>query len=185
MSDRWKDIYGFEGRYQVDSFGNVRSLDADIIKKNGIQMRVKGRTITPCDNGNGYKVVYLSCRNRRTPKYIHRLVLEAFSPVSDMNVLEGNHINGDKADNKLENLEWATSSQNKLHAYKTKLRPTGETHPQAKLSDADVAYIRANYTPHHPTLNTTALSERFGISKAQVHMIANGKRRVTHEQKSA
>lgn len=65
----------------------------------------------------GYEAVSLYKNNKRTHKTVHRLVAEAFIPNPD-NKPEVNHINGDKADNRIENLEWVTRSENKLHRYR-------------------------------------------------------------------
>jgi NUMOD4 motif/HNH endonuclease len=107
-SEIWEPVEGFPN-YEVSTCGRVRN-------------RGTMHILSPCDNGKGYQTVHL-CHfpeksKRRT---IHRLVAIAFleNPEGKPEV---NHIDGNKSDNFLSNLEWATSSENQLHAFATGLR---------------------------------------------------------------
>lgn len=116
--EQWKDIGGYEGKYQVSSLGRVRSLDRVILRaasetRGSHYAKLKGKILHPCVNRNGYLVVYLGAKT--TIKSVHRLVLEAFSTKVDGKPFV-NHINGDKTDNKITNLEWCTNQENQLHA---------------------------------------------------------------------
>lgn len=72
--------------------------------------------------GTEYQIINFSLINGKKKTYrAHRLVLMAFKPVDNMENLEVNHIDGNKKNNKLENLEWCTSSENQIHAFKTGL----------------------------------------------------------------
>lgn len=73
----------------------------------------------------------------------HRLVLMAFHPIENMDEMEVNHIDGDKTNNKLENLEWCTSSENQKHAFKIGLQKArkGSASNFAKLSEQDIEEI--------------------------------------------
>lgn len=116
----WKDIIGYESLYQVSNIGNVRSLDRFIYRcKNGKSdlssfYKKKGKNVALTDNGNGYKLCSLSNKGRKN-HYIHRLVAIHFLENKN-NYLEVNHKNGNKSDNKSENLEWVTRNQNMKHA---------------------------------------------------------------------
>ena len=105
----WKDIPEYEGIYQVSNTGKVKRIDKkEKMLKNNL-----------C--GNGYYYVYLS-KNGKVRKFkVNRLVAQAFieNPENKPFV---NHIDGDKLNNNVENLEWVTQSENMLHAYKYGLR---------------------------------------------------------------
>lgn len=121
----WKDINGYEGYYQISNKGNVRSLD----RFDGVHDR-QGTIIKPNLKHNGYLQVGL--RKHRIRKWIgiHRLVAIHFIENPD-NKPQVNHIDGNKQNNNVENLEWVTAKENQNHATKIGLRdnmPKGENH---------------------------------------------------------
>lgn len=120
-SEIWKDIKGYEGLYQVSNLGKVRSLDRKIKNKHGFRT-IKGQLINPFMWGAGYLYVNLHKEQMRISKSVHRLVAEAFLP-NEEGKPEVNHKDGDKKNNKADNLEWATSSENEKHAYNSGLIP--------------------------------------------------------------
>ena len=116
MSTQWKKIEGYEGFYEVSSDGQVRSMD----RVDSADRKLKGRTLKMRQAPNGYLFVHLCINGIKAGKSVHRLVAEAFHGDSDKWV---NHINGDKLDNRAENLEWMTPSENAQHAWDTGLQP--------------------------------------------------------------
>ena len=141
MSEVWKDIPDYEGSYQVSNMGRVRSVDRVVTYKDGRMGKFKGKALKPY-LGKGYERVMLCNDNGLTNKAVHRLVLEAFKPHVNMNDLQVNHIDGDKLNNHLTNLEWVTARDNMLHAYDIGLMTNkGERNPNAKLSSTDVLEI--------------------------------------------
>jgi len=100
--------------YEVSSNGEIFSMK----RKNDLKLM-------PCDNGNGYKQCHLLDKSKRTVKYIHRLVAEEFIP-NPYNKKTVNHKDGDKANNHISNLEWATQKENNNHAIEIGLNPTKE-----------------------------------------------------------
>ena len=106
----WKDVFGFEGLYQVSNLGKVRSLDR--LVNSGIGIRLyKGRVLKPVNNNDGYLQVALSKDGKQTTFLVHRLVYEAFNG----KIPEGmqvNHIDEDKTNNSIENLNVMTSKEN-------------------------------------------------------------------------
>ena len=110
MTEIWKDIKGYESMYQVSSFGNVRSLTRK--SSNGIY---KGRMLKPAIIGRGYLKVLLSKNNKQKMKMVHRLVAETFLPNPSGKKFV-NHIDGDKTNNNVSNLEWCTAKENTHHA---------------------------------------------------------------------
>lgn len=117
----WKDIPGWEGFYQVSDDGQIRSLDRTIIR-NKVGMRIRGKLLSTSSDSRGYLSVGLYRSNRCYNYLVHRLVLLTFDPVPNSDNLQCNHKNGDKQDNRLCNLEWATPKQNQQHAIAFKLR---------------------------------------------------------------
>lgn len=118
MSEIWKPVAGYEDIYEVSADGQVRN-----VKRAGRKMA--GVTVT-----HGYKAVTLYKEGQRKMMLLHRVVAEAFIPNPE-NKPQVNHINGNKADNRVENLEWATAQENLDHAKKTGLTPkqTRENEP--------------------------------------------------------
>ena len=121
----WKDIKGYEGSYQISNLGRVKSL---------VRLHVKKEVIltNTCDS-NGYKMTTLTVNGFELKTSIHRLIAIAFIG-NPHNKPQVNHINGIKTDNRIENLEWATSKENINHAWDTGLtkRRLGKNSPNHK-----------------------------------------------------
>jgi hypothetical protein len=113
MKEEWRDIKGFEGRYQVSNMGRVKSLDHEVIMKNGGKYPVKGKIKKPYKINSGYYTMQLSKGVQK--KLVHRLVAEAFIN-NHKNKPNINHIDKNKINNKADNLEWVTQSENCLHS---------------------------------------------------------------------
>ena len=116
MSDQeeiWKDIEGYEGKYQVSNMGRVKSFSLD--KKDG-------KLLKPSPTTYGYLGVHLSLRNKERAHYIHRLIAQHFIPNPE-NKKTINHIDGNKQNNGIENLEWATNLENNLHCIENNMKP--------------------------------------------------------------
>lgn len=115
MEEIWKNIPGFEGWYQASSLGRIRSLDRYVNYKNISQAIRRGKVLSPKTSNKGYLEVLLIMNDQKHYKRVHQLIASAF--LSNPNGYKSiNHINEIKTDNRPENLEWCTDSQNK-HAY--------------------------------------------------------------------
>lgn len=108
----YRDVLGYEGRYQVTSWGRVYSVE-------------KERFLIPQENEKGYLRVDLTEENgQRKHKKVHRLVATAFIPNPE-NKPQVNHKDGNKSNNSFTNLEWVTDKENKIHQA-SMLKFTGE-----------------------------------------------------------
>ena len=115
QKELWKDIKGFEGLYQISSFGNVRSIPRP--KSKGGMMKL---LLIPRNN---YFLIKLHKNGVETRHFIHKLVASAFIP-NPLNKPQVNHKNGNKLDNRVTNLEWVTCKENIEHAYRHRLHKT-------------------------------------------------------------
>ena len=126
MTEEWRDVNGYNGIYQVSNFGNVRHFrqkDGFV----GFKISDSPKLMSLSSNGNGYLYVSLRLGNKRKNHYVHRLVAETFiGEIPDGYVI--NHIDYDKANNKVTNLEIVTQLENVLHSVPNmkKPRPKGE-----------------------------------------------------------
>lgn len=163
----WKDVVGFEGLYEVSNLGRVKS-SAKINRAHEIVLK------TPANYRTGYLFADL-CKAGQKNKHssVHRLVATAFLPNPEDKV-QVNHINGDKTDNRLENLEWATRSENQKHSIDTGLRTAkGEKNSQASLNEDGVLAIRE--LVRIGTLTQVQIARAFGISSATICDIKAGR----------
>jgi hypothetical protein len=115
----------------------------------------------------GYLTVGLSQHSRVTQKNIHQLVATCFIPNIE-NKPQVNHLDGNKTNPQVENLEWATNSENCQHAYDTRLRPHGELHGTSKLTQKQVIGIRQRLKAGELQYK---LAEEFGVTKSNIGKI--------------
>lgn len=106
--ERWKDIKGYEGLYQVSNFGRIKSVER--VSTTGQHLHEK--IMKTCKDKGGYVFIGLWKNGKKKNFKIHRLVLENFKPSKEMKHLDCNHIDEDKTNNCLENLEWLTRKEN-------------------------------------------------------------------------
>ena len=132
----WKDVVGYEGLYQVSNFGNVKSLGNNFTRKE--------RFLKLSPQSKGYLTVVLQKNATRKMVLVHRLVAEHFIDNSESKP-QVNHINGDKTDNRVENIEWVSHRENLDHAIKNNLTLKGEENRNSKLKDSDVIKIHSLY----------------------------------------
>lgn len=117
MKEIWKDIPGYEGLYQVSNLGRVKRLEYkrenNLIKT---MSTFKEHILKPAKQTSGYMYIVL-CKNNKTKGFrVHRLVAEAFIS-NPYNLPQVNHIDANKSNNNVNNLEWCSRSENMQHAY--------------------------------------------------------------------
>lgn len=162
----WKDVEGFEGLYRVSSEGVLITTP---------RQGTKGGVVKRGRHGNGYERYSLYKDGKVYYKYAHRLFAKHFIPNPD-NKPCVNHIDGNRVNNSLENLEWATPKENTQHAVRTGLfNNKGENNYLSKLTDQDVLEIRDLYK--HKIYNQRELGETYGVSRPHISYIVRNKSR--------
>lgn len=163
--EEWRVVKEFPTRFMVSNQGRVWSIASKKILK-------QGTTKT------GYRVISSRVGGRNGKpicKKVHRWVAQEF--VSNMeNKPYVNHLDGDKTNNCASNLEWCTSSENTLHAYKTGLYPKerktiGVDHKDSVLNENDVKYIRQVYIKGCKSFGARALAKAYGVNKSTISNI--------------
>jgi hypothetical protein len=117
MEEIWKDIVNHEGYYQVSNLGRVKSLERKIYIFNKTNFKLKEKILLSHTISKGYSRISL-LKDKINKKYlVHRLVAQAFIENTNSNLNQVNHIDGNKKNNEVNNLEWCNNSQNVKHSY--------------------------------------------------------------------
>ena len=114
MNEFWKPVIGYERLYEISSFGNIRSLDKKWLVSQHKLASKKGKNLIP-DVSNGYSHIKLWKEGKFKWFQLHQLVATAFIP-NPGNKKFVNHINSNRSDNSISNLEWCTQRENLQHA---------------------------------------------------------------------
>ncbi len=177
MEELWKPIKGYEGFYEISNLGNVKSLQRLVERKDGSNFIAGNRILKPISIGN-YLGVQL-CKDRSTKKhYLHRLVALNFIKNESPERKTVNHIDGNRFNNALDNLEWMTTKENNRHAINTGLvKMHGEDNPVCKFTDQAVKEIRELYDSG--VYRQFELSAIYEMSRMQVSRIVRRKLRNT------
>lgn len=153
---------------EIKNYYTITS-NGEIYSDNSGKMKTRNKANTE------YQIINLSMENGKKKTFrLHRLVMMAFKPVKDMENLEVNHIDGNKKNNELENLEWCTASENQKHAFKIGLQKPrrGESNNFSKLTENDIQEIfllrKQGYTQQK-------IAEKIGCSRSNISYILNKK----------
>lgn len=149
MEEIWKDIPSYEGYYQVSNIGNFRSLPRIVKYKSTGTRNYPGKPLLTETAKDNYQRIVLMKDGKKIRYQAHKLVALAFIPNPE-NKPFINHIDGNKSNNKVENLEWCTASENMVHADKTGLRDMSKHHPSnskkikcIETGEIFISYLRA------------------------------------------
>lgn len=172
VREEWRDIVGYEGCYKVSNLGRVHSLKRIVKAKNNSKSSVPSKILKNRLAKNGYVTVVLSKNGMEKNKLVHRLVAESFIPNSS-NLREVNHIDFNKTNNYVKNLEWCDRKYNSQHSQDgfRQERKYGEKSHFAKLSDRDVLDIR--YAKNKGCSNKF-ISECYDVSYSTICKVING-----------
>lgn len=156
---KWQKLKKFS-RYEVSTSGQIRN---------------KYRVFSPALSKKGYPRTALIDNDGNVKSVlIHRMIAETFLP-NPFKLPEVNHIDGNKENNSIDNLEWCTSRHNQLHAYRIGLKDQykGEEHGRAMLTQKQVNEIRFMYASG--THTQVSLAKKFRVSKSTINYIVNNK----------
>ena len=168
MEEMWKDVVGYEDLFKISNLGNLYSKRSNKLLK---QYKHK----------HGYMCVATKIGGRfgRNVCFkIHRLVANAFID-NPNNKPYVNHIDSNKANNNVNNLEWVTAKENTAHAIKSgtislqDIRDRNKIH--RSLSDCVVMYIRSVHTPYDSEFGVIGLAKKFNVSRRVISDIVNKK----------
>lgn|SRR5699024_7690809 len=166
----WKDVVGYESKYQVSNLGRVKSLDRPVKYSDGVIRRHKGRILKGDISARGYIRVLLCSDDTSERFLVHRLILSTFTGIypEDKQV---NHIDGNPRNNHLDNLEWCTPSENTIHALENNLRVVGDRHHYSKLTEKDVRDIRNIYAKGGTTHRN--LAKEYNVHRRTIERVIN------------
>lgn len=165
--ENWKKIPKYP-LYEASNLGNIKTFNW---KNQG-----KEKIMKPALDGSGYLRTMLMNENGKFDTIkVHRIIAQTFIE-NPLNKPQVNHLNCVKTDNRVINLEWATASENQIHAYKEQRRNNrGENNPATSLKDKDVLDIRSKYTygrkggkPINGQVTKGMLAKEYGVG---VHVI--------------
>lgn len=175
--EEWKDVAGSDF-YQVSDYGRVKVKGGIYMRKDGKPYTVKPHVVAPFKTKSGYYIVNLHF-DIPGKKLVHRLVLETFCPNTDKERGLVNHIDGNKENNYLSNLEWCSRIENAQHAMRIgTFRPQdrcGEKHPKCKLTQAQVQEIKSRLTGKRG--EQRKLATEYHVSEATISEIKTGRTR--------
>lgn len=166
----WRPIRGYENLYEVSNLGKVRSLDR-LANRNGGTMLCKGRILKPLKTSNGYHQVDLYNDGKKIRFYVHRLVYEAFNG----QIPEGmqvNHIDEDKTNNRLDNINMMTPKENTNWGTGNERRAKSKSKPIIQLD------LEGNFLAEFEGQNDAA--RKLNINPGCICRVLKGQRGHTH-----
>ena len=157
MKEIWKDIEGYEGLYQISNVGRVKRVETD-------------RILKPLKHTKGYYRVELYKNGSQSKKLIHRLVAQAFIPNTE-NKPQVNHIDENKTNNVVSNLEWMTAKENLNH----------ETHNERMSKTKSIPIIATNIKTGESTefYGAKECARQLGLNRGNISSVLKGRRKHT------
>lgn len=163
---QWKDIVGYENEYQINQFGEIRTLkDSPKLKKYDVLKPQKSKR-----NGYVYQMLYKNGKEKLLR--VHRLVAMAFLP-NPNNLPQVNHKDGNKQNNSVDNLEWCEQSDNMKHAYKNGLQIPSENQRKAIINTNKLKQKKVCQIKDSEIINTfSGISEASRQTKISISCIS-------------
>lgn len=165
--EKWVEIDGWNGKYLISNFGRMKSIGGKFSTKHPDGYITDGSVDVV-----GYRVVTMRKPGKRAQKRIHSLVANAFlvRPLGSECI---NHIDGNKMNNHVDNLEWTTLRENCMHAIRIGMihHLKGERHPMSKLCESQVLKMRELRASG---MTYSELGKAFGVSRRQASDVVRG-----------
>ena len=165
QQEEWRDAPGHAGFYQVSNWGRVKSLGRVTCHGH----RLRERLLKLANDGNGYPLVVFYKNRDSTQRRVHQLVLEAFVGHSPDGAV-CRHLNGNPADNRVENLRWGTRKENAQDSLAHGAHVCGERHKHSKLTESDIGEILVAFG------TCEDVGKMYGVSRSAVSLIRRNER---------
>ena len=163
MKEIWRDVVGYEGLYEVSNMGRIKSLPRKVNIGNSKNRLTTEKNLKP-EKSYGYLRLVLNNNNIQKHYLIHRLVAQAFIPNPE-NKSDINHIDSNRSNNIISNLEWVTRKENMEHCIKMGRNNRGEKQGSSVLKEKDIIKIRKS------KLSIKTLADKFNVSKGNIYHI--------------
>lgn len=167
-AEEWRPVVGFEGYYEVSSLARICRVKGGRGHRAGKILKTDGKP------SGGYHSVHLRRDAAGGRVHVHIVVALAFHGPKPSPIHEVNHKDGNKFNNRADNLEWVTKARNAEHAYELGLKKPvsmpGESNPLAKLTTEAVMQIRADGS----SVSQRTQAKRYGVSKTAIAMALKG-----------
>lgn len=168
--ETWKPVVGYEGYYEVSSFGRVRSLPRMVKHGNGGSRMFPGKIMRLVLVSTGYHAVSLYRHGISKRRLVHHLVLDAFSGPCPAGY-ECAHWDGERANNHIENLRWTSRADNHNDKRRHGTMCRGESHYHSRLKANDVRQIRKLHKSGVPQI---VLAETYSVGCPHINKIVRG-----------
>lgn len=141
MVEEWRDVIGYESFISVSNMGRVYFKPREYTALNSNVVRKAGDIYPHQNDSRGYFRIKISIDSKEYSMSVHRIVLSAFSPIDGYEELEVNHIDGNKKNNMLSNLEWVTHQENMDHAIATGLKYSPKDNYYINREGYKISYV--------------------------------------------
>ena len=174
----FKDVLGYEGLYQISNYGRVKSLERKNIfycglRKQYLERPVKEKILSFNKSNNGYLQVCLTKNGKCCTRTVHRLVAKAFIPNPE-NKPQVNHIDGNKQNNNVKNLEWCTAKENTGHAIKTGLK---KSYNKKKVKQYD---LKGNFIKEWESITSFLKANNIDLNNSGITCCCKGRQKTSH-----